>query len=161
MAKNDANTLIAEIRKLAKSHSYKEVAKKLGRTRNSIASIAHRNKISFDKGKSSPPKKTEGVGRQKRRPVKVTETRETPPAIVEELPSPRKTPHDTRSSPPLQTIETGCEWPLGNIMIEHNYPRCGKPAVTGKPYCEKHEKDAHKPPSEKAGDISRFSQHYK
>ena len=151
MAKKDKDwDFIDKIKKLAKNHSYKEVGEKFGRTRNSIASIARREKISFCKEKKDPskkkspsPKKTKRVRRQETGPVEMDKTM---PLARTNL---------------LQTVQTEkCEWP--EEKIGRDYKRCGKPAVMKKPdYCKEHSEKAYKPSSEKARGLFRLSQHYK
>ena len=109
---------IKQLKKLwTKGKSTVEIAKELGISKNSVIGKVHRLELT---ARPSPIKKKE---------VKVV----APP------PPKKKT---TGKCHLMDLKNNSCRWPIGEPENE-DFHFCGKPTVTGKPYCSEHCKEAY------------------
>jgi len=109
---------IKQLKKLwTKGKSTVEIAKELGISKNSVIGKVHRLELT---ARPSPIKKKE---------VKVVR------------PAPQKKKIVGKCH--LMDLKSNtCRWPIGEPENE-DFHFCGKPTVTGKPYCEEHCKEAY------------------
>ena len=109
---------IKQLKKLwSKGKSTVEIAKELGISKNSVIGKVHRLALT---ARPSPIKKKE-------------------PQVTSQSTSAKKVVGKCR----LMDLKNNmCRWPIGDPE-EENFHFCGKPTVTGKPYCAEHCKVAY------------------
>ncbi|SOD96739.1 GcrA family cell cycle regulator [Caenispirillum bisanense] len=88
-----------------------EIGKQLGVSKNAVVGKAHRLGL---KGRPSPIKRTKKPAKPEAPPKQV----EPPPSLVD-------------------LAAHTCRWPIGDPR-DADFHFCGKPALTGKPYCGEH-----------------------
>ncbi|MGB1361602.1 MAG: GcrA family cell cycle regulator [Alphaproteobacteria bacterium] len=104
----------------AKGMSAREIAEKIGTTRNAIIGKANRS------GLSSPTTKVKAKATKSVKAAKATKKAPTPSKEVIQISQPANT-----------ASENACQWPIGDPGTPE-FKFCYEPAKPGRPYCEEH-----------------------
>lgn len=111
------------------------IGKEMGLTKNSIIGAVHRMKLP---PRATPPIFTvrSGVQKKQEEPVDISavETQEKPVEAVKNAPPVVAVKLNRILCTPVNSIMKTCRWPSGDPK-KSDFRFCGKPTVTGKPYC--------------------------
>lgn len=129
---------VEQLKKLwAEGLSAAEIGKRMDTSKNAIIGKAHRM------GLPSRPSPIRSKTAAKAKPKKPTQNKpEAAPVITPPKPKPKVeekkvTPAAMAASPVLTTKRGQCAWPFSD-PDKPDFHFCGKPALSGKPYCQEH-----------------------